>query len=276
MRSAKQAAVLGVTRKGVFLQDETGRVCFISQEPFHGPLTLNLKEKGTLSQFIHPGEHCHISSGEIVFTKCRIVIPENASIWEPAPIDMADMDVDQIKHRGHTLAELLLRYYKEGLFNEFLNDLHESSSWGAAGKTLLKLVPHSTGHDNFHKNLPAFLGLGTGLTPAGDDFICGFLLANYHVNELWGAPENYPDILYIIKTLAGKKTTSLSAALIGAAAVGQADERIIALLRWLLTGAGDLAKIKKELLSYGSSSGVDSFAGMLAAVCSVADEGKII
>lgn len=270
-----QAVVLGVTSKGVFLQDETGGVCFISQEPFQGPLTMNIKEKVTLSQFLHPGEHCHISSGEIVFPKCRIVIPENAPIWEPVPIDMADMDVDQTKHRGHILAEQLIRDYEGGLFTEFLNDLHESESWGAAINTLLKLVPHSKAYDNFYKQLPAFLGLGTGLTPAGDDFICGLLLANYHLNQCPGMPVDYPDFLATIQSLAWKKTTSLSAALIGAAAEGQADERIIALLRWLLTGAGELGKIKEELLSYGSSSGVDSIAGMLAAVWSAANEGLI-
>jgi len=47
---------------------------------------------------------------------------------------------------------------------------------------------------------------------------------------------------------------------------GMADERLMNLLRWVAQDAGDRSKIQKELLSYGSSSGIDTFVGMLAAL----------
>jgi len=40
---AGAAVVLGVTSNGVFLQHQSGQVCFVSGEVFHGPITINLE-----------------------------------------------------------------------------------------------------------------------------------------------------------------------------------------------------------------------------------------
>ncbi len=114
------------------------------------------------------------------------------------------------------------------------------------------------------KTLDGLLGLGGGLTPAGDDFICGFLLARFIIS-------NMTDLSGIcssdhIVAVASRKTTALSATLIRCAVQGKADERVMNGLRWIAEGKGEIKTIKKELLSYGSSSGVDTLAGMLAAL----------
>ena len=97
-------------------------------------------------------------------------------------------------------------------------------------------------------------------SPAGDDFISGYLLVrSYQQSEKVGNVEQLIELAY-------QKTTSLSANLIACAAQGAADERLLNMLRFLATGEGDLEEIREELLSYGSSSGIDSLAGMLTAL----------
>ena len=50
------------------------------------------------------------------------------------------------------------------------------------------------------------------------------------------------------------------------AAEGQADERLIQALAWLLSGAGAADKISEALRTYGSASGSDALSGMLASL----------
>lgn len=71
--------------------------------------------------------------------------------------------------------------------------------------------------------------------------------------------------IFILESI-NNQTTDLSVQLINCANNGKADERILNVLRWIAQGGQNIEIIKKELLSYGSSSGTDTFAGILAAV----------
>jgi hypothetical protein len=62
------------------------------------------------------------------------------------------------------------------------------------------------------------------------------------------------------------KTTTLSANLIEIAAEGEADERLILALDSVFTGDPSPEKTAEMLISYGSSSGMDAFAGLALAV----------
>ena len=123
------------------------------------------------------------------------------------------------------------------------------------------------------------LGRGSGLTPSGDDVIIGFLLALRRI--LSGAPvlrplqtsqENDPDFeiqanfykeasLRIVE-LSRQKTTWLAAGLIESAADGQADERLVTALDGILSGSLPPDECTRRLLSYGSSSGGDTWLGV--------------
>ena len=98
----------------------------------------------------------------------------------------------------------------------------------------------------------ALVGLGPGLTPAGDDVVCGALVALAAVcadgprGRLAAAADLYADA-----------TTSLSAALLRGAACGDAVPQLSRLLR-SLAGPGtdeDVAAAAAELARVGASSG---------------------
>ncbi len=108
-------------------------------------------------------------------------------------------------------------------------------------------------------------GLGGGLTPAGDDFLCGAMLAAW----LWHpAPEA---VCGAVADAAAPRSTALSAALLRAAGRGEcaADwHRLLAALAGLSSSAppgeqGEMEAALRAVLAHGATSGADALAGFL-------------
>jgi hypothetical protein len=116
-------------------------------------------------------------------------------------------------------------------------------------------------HDGARRAVDAMLGLGPGLTPAGDDVIAGLLLAVHHL----GAPEE-PVVrslrAHVVAATPGR-TTAVSAALVGQAAQGYSAPQAIAVLSALGTGVG-LRGALNALLLVGHTSGGDLAHGIAA------------
>ncbi|MFM9370721.1 DUF2877 domain-containing protein [Streptomyces sp. Da 82-17] len=103
------------------------------------------------------------------------------------------------------------------------------------------------------------LGLGPGLTPSGDDFLCGLLLAA-HVAP---APPPWLAPLARLARDAEGRTSLVSASLLRHAADGHCVAQAARVLR--AAGAGDdLAPPLNALLAVGHSSGGDLLHGMCA------------
>ncbi len=106
------------------------------------------------------------------------------------------------------------------------------------------------------------LGLGEGLTPAGDDLVLGFLLAINRWGDLLCPDQDGREINQTIRQAAHRKTNTLSANLIECASLGQADERLILALDGIMTGEPDPDTCVAHLLSWGHTSGAYVLAGM--------------
>ena len=102
------------------------------------------------------------------------------------------------------------------------------------------------------------LGLGSGLTPSGDDVLAGYLAAaaayGLRVDEL----------RTFVRTEAPRRTTTLSAALLRHAAAGEAIPEVCRLLLALDDGTG-IDDALAGLLRVGHTSGAALAAGVLAA-----------
>jgi hypothetical protein len=120
--------------------------------------------------------------------------------------------------------------------------------------------------DGFLNSLGNFLGTGRGLTPAGDDFIEGLLLAVNRWREIMGQDGDWDGLNQKVTDLAKKRTTTLSANLIEWACRGQADDRLVKVLDAILTGGIPVEDCTKMILSIGHSSGVDALVGVVIAM----------
>jgi hypothetical protein len=101
-------------------------------------------------------------------------------------------------------------------------------------------------------------GLGSGLTPAGDDFLTGVML------WAWLAHPNPDSFCQSLLNVAAPRTTTLSAAFIRAAARGECSDSWHVLLSTLI--AEDKSAIEtavQKVLAHGATSGADTLAGFL-------------
>jgi len=100
------------------------------------------------------------------------------------------------------------------------------------------------------------VGLGPGLTPAGDDLLCGALLALHAIGQIASARDLYA----AIGEVARFATSPLSAACLKAAAEGQSSEPLHQTIVALLTNQS-VARPLEALARIGHTSGWDALAG---------------
>jgi len=115
------------------------------------------------------------------------------------------------------------------------------------------------------------IGLGPGLTPSGDDMLCGLLVAMRRLGHAAGAPRAvwFADWLAATVTYhARTSTTPISATLLHCAARGEASREVLAVLHGL-TGRRPLAPAVHRLLEVGHTSGADLLWGIHAGLSAV-------
>ncbi|MBN1661808.1 MAG: DUF2877 domain-containing protein [Anaerolineae bacterium] len=120
-----------------------------------------------------------------------------------------------------------------------------AAGWAGDGQALVRGARH-------------LAGLGGGLTPAGDDFLAGFML------RAWLAHPQPEALCHDVVTAAAPRTTTLAAAFLHAAARGECNAPWHALLHALASGEGEsLTQAMEQVLAHGYTSGADTLAGFL-------------
>lgn len=272
---AKSAAILGSTSRGLFLKLDDRWVIFLSDEPTRGPLTLNLNPARRTAFHIQPGQAVEIQQGGIVFPEASIHIPMPAAeVWMASPHPRPVLHPKDIAQRIQAAArEIIARRANAGLTAHLADLLQIPFPRPSLQPVVLNI--HQVQQELASPSIPrvAFqmqkmLGLGSGLTPSGDDLISGFLLAGNRYRDALPLPFDLDQLNPVVIALAYQKTSLLSANLIECSTLGLADERLILALDGLLAGTLDTASCAELLLSWGNSSGCDAFLGMALATLS--------
>jgi len=107
------------------------------------------------------------------------------------------------------------------------------------------------------------LGLGPGLTPSGDDVLCGVLLALQAIGERSSAAA----LASAIAAKAPRLTTPLSASFLAAAAEGLSNQALHDFVAAIIAGRDEaLPPVMAELGRIGHTSGWDAMAGAFAVI----------
>lgn len=276
LAETQPAYSLGVTKRGVFFQMAGGGVIFLSLEPFCGPLTINLgPDSGECARIAR--SEAAVSREAIDFKQINLTVSLRSSrVWEaPVPETGRSLPTESRERNiacmiarfldMDTRSELacLLPHLKEDqppesfLANPFwprICRLKESARSGAGDHGNMAALAGSLGD---------FMGLGPGLTPSGDDFVMGFLLALNRWGQVLFPGVQPAHLNRVLSDLAVQKTTALAASLIACAAQGQADERLVGALDGIFLGEPDPETSANLLLGWGSSSGLDALAGFI-------------
>jgi len=264
--------VIGNTSRGVFVLLANQRVVFFSLEAFRGPLTINLLNAQTILPALE--KHSPVlfsnSEGELPSLNKRFKW-NHSNLYSPG---LPDAKPALPGKRKTYLVQLLSALgpieNNEGIgvMLPFLINqvpLPLNTPWSEPVATMIRAL-QTASTDAILSAATRMIGQGRGLTPSGDDLICGMLLALRRWNEPTGSTFRAGFINQLFTSLvdlAFRATTSLSATILEAACMGLADERLTQLVDALMTTAPPPTQAAQWARGYGASSGLDALTGMI-------------
>lgn len=174
-----------------------------------------------------------------------------AELWTPAPLSHGaepDLRALQAAARG--------RVPGEGL-GCLVVDAHNSLSGHA--QPALDAIERWLVGNALDDDAQALIGLGPGLTPSGDDYLGGVLIALHQL----GREAQARGLWRWLERRLGR-TNAISGAHLAAAAAGEGHEALHACLQALFNAGADWSSVLSPLDSVGHCSGWDSLAGLVA------------
>ncbi|MGW1007829.1 oxamate carbamoyltransferase subunit AllH family protein [Streptomyces sp. NPDC002520] len=207
------------------------------------------------------------SIGLAVPSRPLLLTTTGARTWDPVTPSLAHLTPNDFKAAAVALDRLNHAYGARG---GMLGATPDAGPMEAAvvralheGRTTLLAAVRLGDRPRIRRGILALLGLGPGLTPAGDDFLTGFaLLAALPGSELAAF---VPVLRDVLADHAGR-TTDLGLATVGEAADGRARSELLDLLSLLANGhpPGDLHVPVRKVLAIGHTSGSDTLSGLVA------------
>ena len=262
--------IRGVTSRGAFVHT-SGGVLFLSTEHWRGPSTVNVEGDAIwLAEAAHDTE-CSLGTGVLSFHPSGLQLRLEGALRWSAP------EREQPSDRAQEQRLRILQLARGDKGPSVQDGLGGLAGWIAQGCPESSVPEHTQGvrcvrlHQavvardpaRVASELESLLGWGPGLTPSGDDFIVGILLAlgrtqprSVFSNELLEAATG------MIEARAGDRTTAISASLLACASAGEGDERLLALVDHVQTGEPGEAAARTAASSWGSTSGWDALAGI--------------
>jgi hypothetical protein len=265
--------VIGNTSHGIFIRTSNNRIVFLSSEKYGNPLSINLHPFPSVLRDLQVNDQVNLGNGKVFFPRLDFEVSTSPQIvYKSMPA--TQIRREPIMIRENILAiitEINLLITPEGFASLLPAYLNEDKSNAKESKQLAELQDihgylQTQSVKELRLSLSRHIGSGRGLTPAGDDLICGFLLAlnRSEMGKFRGDELNKLNLELSKESY--ERTTTLSANLIELASQGEGDERLITVLDSIYGADPSHQEATKLLLSYGSSSGLDAFTGMVIAI----------
>jgi hypothetical protein len=247
--------------------DEQGRrpiIALVTPEIGDGPLNVVLDDDRWDLRAIEPGTPARTDGERLQVGSLEIDLGQ-AEVWEPRP-DWAALRTHRgrIEARLPTLRAVSLGHAPEGGLLALLGDDSGENRWReaalAAARSAGDALEAGWAGDlaRLQEGAAQLAGLGGGLTPGGDDFLCGAML------WAWLAHPRPDSFCHAIVETAAPWTTTLSAAFLRAAAKGECSAAWHALLDALAQGDDSgVSQAALPVLAHGATSGADALAGFL-------------
>lgn len=137
-----------------------------------------------------------------------------------------------------------------------LNELRAEKHLDSGPFSAVLLLGAAMLETSFDRGAAVLVGAGEGLTPAGDDFLAGWLASRWIEGSARGAGDQLIPLL--------GRTNEISAALLAAAAEGQFSRGLVDLASSLTAGSPTVEAALDALGNLGHSSGLDAAAGLVA------------
>lgn len=193
------------------------------------------------------------------------------SVWirldEAAVCDLRLLPVKDVpegafkSHRSMLCKMLSTSNLPPSLLNRLLGiDGGEGSPLLEQGSEIIASALASRHHTGIAQHLLCIVGLGEGLTPAGDDFLVGVLAGSAAFR---GEDRVRKLLVGEIPRRARCRTTALSRRMLEAACKGEFSEPVIRVVRAFALEQRFVRRAMRDILLVGATSGADTLAGIL-------------
>ena len=264
-----EVRILQVFNRSCNLINSDGSILsLVSTELGPGPFAITVEMTGSPNEDV-PGiwddvtifSRVRISPGQIQIASVHIDLSK-AAVWNPKPAweDILPGNLVQIRQ---ILNQMLCSHSP---LSNVLNNLNNGQLSASAPKLMAAWRELSAGlqeNDIAQAKVGAkkMAGLGSGLTPAGDDFLMGFI---YSLWSQWDSKRAHIWATKLVK-VAAPLTTRLSITWLKAAANGEAAEPWHRFVNALIKNDPvNLVDATAGILATGHSSGSDAVAGYVA------------
>ena len=234
--------ILHVFDQACNLINEQGEILsIVSPEIRNGPFNIVIEEDICYSRYLSIESPISIFPNKLVLADLTINTT-NAILWNSCP------DWEKLYARRYEIFDQLISLSLP-IYQPSIPDSIAFNLSSALANTDISTARIATSQ---------LAGLGQGLTPSGDDFIMGAILAAWIIHPVDIAKVFAGDLAVTAASL----TTSLSAAWLRSAGKGEAGILWHEFCNALLTGE-NIELIMTKLLSVGETSGADAVAGFL-------------
>ena len=273
-----QGSVVAVFDNSFYI-DMGGRlVCIVDDDLPASPLNICISWPRSLSWLacgLKCGDRVSVAGRSILVGQSFQFNGSHAQIWRPpaSPKDwnqntlcrglIALMKAFQLQAPARSFARFMLQRSEQQPLNNFYTEFREQLKAIRGTTITISHVPAAA------NRLQELVGLGEGLTPSGDDFIGGILIALVGA----GHQESADYIYSTIMPVARQRTNSISVAHLDCASQGLTSLPLHHLLNAVLCGRSiEVGQSAKDINQIGHTSGWDIAAGMLFALEGIAKQ----
>ena len=280
--SPGEATIIGVFRRSLYVENTFGRVACIGERGIGpGPLNALCEFSGGVdfTQIVEPGSPAKIRDGWMQLGPRVKIDISRPMEWEPEPFPVGwslEFFLENLPVLVQWIAETGPREGLAPLIAQVVSgeeisyeDAFHRISWGGIADfgRWLSYSLNGEGNDEFPASARRLVGLGPGLTPSGDDFWCGVMIALRAV----GCSNILEKVSDAVLELAEERTTKISRAHMECAAGGQGAQALHETISAMgMADEAHLSSALRELDKIGHSSGWDSLAGVVCVLESVA------
>ena len=274
--AAGELCAVAVFERSFYAEDEEGRlVCFLCPDVEPGPINVLCRPWPTgLRNLVSEGDGFIVAGGCLVSSRFAISSSE-LSVWmpsDPPPFD-SRLATRGVRELFRELPSFVPPACLLGVIDVGVPGLPASGYGEGGGGDILRniLIREVTkgvrelerwlgrGVDSPIGAVDLLLGLGEGLTPSGDDVLCGCLLALSAIGLLAERDE----LARWVLMRAGDKTNRISIAHIGEAAKGYGAMALRETITAVLKGGEGMREILPGIANIGHTSGWDSMLGII-------------
>jgi len=261
--------VIATFPNSFYVKTRKGELLFITSRSLCSPITINVEYSGNFTEIIKPLDVVHMQDGQLCNSNLSIELantcPEDKKTYSKC-----------VHYENLTEASILLSAilriieYGGSALDPNQTMLHDSISDFV--RNVIMPLRDSEFPSEFAEAVSKIIGLGSGFTPSGDDFLLGFLLT---YNSLSPSITRIP--IFLDFTLLASRTNWISAKLLDYAQHLQVDDQLLQLIRSMSDEHEDTVLAVETLLPRGHTSGIDIATGAvfgMTVACDIALEQR--